>query len=140
MEQIDIASIIAGLELQIQIRRPSSSTFTTSSSQSSQSNQVHSQVSQVRSILNTRVLSTDTQVQQIVAQQADMTQHTSMTQANLINFPIHRSFQRILRSILMRHGSHADNSGTVFTIMLHHPLVPLHISSVEMSCNQDPRV
>ena len=152
LDQIDIASIIAGLELQIQIRGPAPTAHATHTTHATNAtnatNATHTThtthttpatpatpatSNHMRSILNTRIMSTDTQLREIAAQQANASQDTSITQANLINFPIHRSFQRILRSVLMRH---ADSSGCVFTIMLHHPLVPLHISSVEMSGNQ----
>ena len=52
---------------------------------------------------------------------------------NLINFPVHRSFQRIARSVLERHS---EFPGNTIMFVLHHPMVPINIQSAEIPARQ----
>ena len=51
------------------------------------------------------------------------------SEVRMVEFNVHRSFQRILRNVVERQLDH--NSSVVFT--LSHPFLPVYIGSVEMS-------
>ena len=115
----DIRQVMTALELHIHLRGPSNP----------QTVNTNSSVTSLRSVLHSRILCASEQIEQIQQQEAIGHQ----TNTDLINFPVHRSFQRIARSVLERH---AEMLGNTIVFVLHHPLVPITIQSAEMPARQ----
>lgn len=114
MTQDDILRIVAGLELHMELRG------------TSPINNAHTQS---RGIFKSRIPCSQTQMNHILAQERER----EATQFPLINFSLHRSFQRLSRPVLQRHAESLNN-GVIFR--LYHPLVPIPIASTELSASE----
>ena len=114
MTQEDILRIVAGLELHMELRGMSPI------------NHVHAQS---RGIFKSRIPCSQTQINHILEQERGR----NITHFPLINFSLHRSFQRLARPVLQRHAESLNNS-VIFR--LYHPLVPIPIASTELSASE----
>lgn len=115
----DIRQVMTALELHIHLRGPSNP----------ETVNANSSVTSLRSVLHSRILCASEQIEQIQQQEANAHQ----TNTDLINFPVHRSFQRIVRTVLERH---AEMRGNTIMFVLYHPLVPITIQSAEIPARQ----
>ena len=113
MQRHQIEAILSDLELHIQIRVPVSG---------------HVGLSKILSVLNTRILCTEDIIQQIESERRDS--ENGNNTPNLLKFMVHRSFQRVFRSVLQRYFDLHNNSTVLFVLL--HPLVPVTICSKEV--------
>jgi len=114
MTQQDILRIVGGLELHMELRGMSPT------------NNVHTHS---RGIFKSRIPCSQTQLNNILEQERE---HNT-AHYPLINFSLHRSFQRLARPVLQRHAESLNNS-VIFR--LYHPLVPIPIASTELSASE----
>ena len=82
----------------------------------------------IRQVVNTRLVMDIDVISQAVEELWRVSSPAD-SEVRMVEFNVHRSFQRILRNVVERQLDH--NSSVVFT--LSHPFLPVYIGSVEMS-------